>query len=50
MNLGDRGNIAPGKRADMILVDESTPKRPRVVAVLVAGKIVYITEPQRLQN
>jgi alpha-D-ribose 1-methylphosphonate 5-triphosphate diphosphatase len=50
MNLPDRGSIAPGKRADLILVDPAVPGRPRVVAVLVAGKIVYITEPHRLHS
>ncbi|HUC48753.1 MAG TPA: alpha-D-ribose 1-methylphosphonate 5-triphosphate diphosphatase [Xanthobacteraceae bacterium] len=50
MNLDDRGSIAPDQRADLILVDASVPERPRVVAVLVAGKIVHITEPQRLSS
>ncbi len=50
MNLPDRGSIAPGKRADLILVDAAVPGRPRVVAVLVAGHIIYLTEPQRLQT
>ena len=50
MNLADRGDIAPDKRADLILVDAALPGRPRVVAVLVAGRIVYITEPERLQT
>jgi alpha-D-ribose 1-methylphosphonate 5-triphosphate diphosphatase len=50
MNLDDRGSIAPDKRADLILVDDSVPERPRVVAVLVAGRIVHITEPQRLSS
>jgi alpha-D-ribose 1-methylphosphonate 5-triphosphate diphosphatase len=50
MNLPDRGNIASGKRADLILVDATVPGRPRVVAVLVAGHIVYLTEPGRLQT
>jgi alpha-D-ribose 1-methylphosphonate 5-triphosphate diphosphatase len=50
MNLPNRGSIASGKRADLILVDASLPGRPRVVAVLVAGKVVYITEPRRLQS
>ena len=48
MNLDDRGSIAPGKRADLILVDASIPGRPRVVAVLVGGRNVYMSEPQRL--
>jgi alpha-D-ribose 1-methylphosphonate 5-triphosphate diphosphatase len=50
MNLPDRGNIASGKRADLILVDATVPGRPRVVAVLVGGHIVYLTEPSRLQT
>jgi alpha-D-ribose 1-methylphosphonate 5-triphosphate diphosphatase len=50
MNLGDRGNIAPKMRADLILVDAAVPGRPRVVAVFVAGQAVYLTEPQRLQK
>jgi alpha-D-ribose 1-methylphosphonate 5-triphosphate diphosphatase len=50
MNLIDRGSIAPNLRADLILVDDSVPERPRVVAALVAGRIVHITEPQRLSS
>jgi len=50
MNLDDRGSIAPGKRADLILVDASVPGRPRVVAVLVGGRSVYMSEPQRLHS
>jgi alpha-D-ribose 1-methylphosphonate 5-triphosphate diphosphatase len=49
-NLPDRGSIAPGKRADLILVDAALSGRPRVVAVLVGGHIVYLTEPSRLQT
>jgi alpha-D-ribose 1-methylphosphonate 5-triphosphate diphosphatase len=49
MNLEDRGRIAPKMRADLILVDAAIPGRPRVVAVLVGGQIVYLTEPQRIQ-
>ncbi len=48
MNLDDRGSIAPKMRADLILVDAAIPGRPRVVAVFVAGRIVYLTEPQRI--
>ncbi|HEX3505218.1 MAG TPA: alpha-D-ribose 1-methylphosphonate 5-triphosphate diphosphatase [Xanthobacteraceae bacterium] len=50
MNLADRGSVAPNKRADLILVDAAVPGRPRVVAVLVAGQVVYITEPRRLSS
>ena len=50
MNLGDRGSIAPDKRADLILVDASVPSRPRVIAVLAGGRNVYMSEPQRLHS
>lgn len=46
--LHDRGQISPGKRADIILVDAHEPLRPRVVAAITEGRIVYLTEPQRL--
>jgi alpha-D-ribose 1-methylphosphonate 5-triphosphate diphosphatase len=45
--LPDRGVIAPGRRADLILVDASAA-RPRVVAVIVAGRIVHLTDASRL--
>ena len=48
MQLDDRGRIEPGLRADLILVDRAIPRSPRVVAVLVAGRIVYLTEPDRI--
>jgi alpha-D-ribose 1-methylphosphonate 5-triphosphate diphosphatase len=48
MKLNDRGRIEPGLRADLILIDTAVPGRPRVVAVLVAGRIVYLTEPDRI--
>lgn len=48
MKLDDRGRIEPGLRADLILIDNAMPMRPRVVAVLVAGRIVYLTEPDRI--
>ena len=37
--LADRGEIAPGRRADLILVDDSDPSLPRVVASFVAGEL-----------
>ena len=46
--LHDRGQIAVGKRADIILVDAREPLRPRVVAVISGGFIVHLTEPQRI--
>jgi alpha-D-ribose 1-methylphosphonate 5-triphosphate diphosphatase len=46
--LHDRGEIAPGKRADIILVDAHDALRPRVVAVIAAGRLAYLTEPHRM--
>lgn len=46
--LHDRGQISVGKRADIILVDARKPLRPRVVAAMTNGRIVYLTEPQRI--
>ena len=41
--LGDRGDIAVGQRADLLLVDDSRPGAPRVVATLVAGEPRHVT-------
>lgn len=40
--LDDRGVIAPGKRADLVLVDDND--QPRVVAVVAAGRLVHLTD------
>lgn len=47
--LHDRGQIEIEKRADIILVDASSPLRPRIVAVIAGGRIVHITEPERIR-
>ena len=39
--LSDRGTIALGKRADIILVDDSNTHHPTVTATFVAGRKVY---------
>jgi alpha-D-ribose 1-methylphosphonate 5-triphosphate diphosphatase len=41
--LDDRGSLAPGRRADLVLIDDATPSLPRVVATLVAGRIVHLS-------
>lgn len=46
--LADRGRLAPGQRADILLVDDRVPLRPRIVAVITAGRIVHLTEADRL--
>jgi alpha-D-ribose 1-methylphosphonate 5-triphosphate diphosphatase len=47
--LIDRGEIAGGRRADLLLVDDSVALRPRIVAVIVKGKLVHLTDATRLQ-
>ena len=46
--LGDRGALTSGNRADIILVDDSIALRPRIVAVIAAGRLVHLTEADRL--
>jgi len=50
VGLKDRGRIEPGWRADLVLVDAAGDHRPRIVAVLVAGRIVHLVEPDRLTH
>ncbi|MCR9256050.1 MAG: alpha-D-ribose 1-methylphosphonate 5-triphosphate diphosphatase [Alphaproteobacteria bacterium] len=40
LGLADRGTLAAGKRADVILVDDGLPATPRVVASFIAGEQV----------
>jgi alpha-D-ribose 1-methylphosphonate 5-triphosphate diphosphatase len=40
--------LKPGSRADIILVDHEHPLRPRIVAVIAAGRLVHLTEANRL--
>ncbi len=40
--LPDRGTIAPGRRADLVLVDASFPT-PRLVATIAAGRIAHLS-------
>jgi alpha-D-ribose 1-methylphosphonate 5-triphosphate diphosphatase len=46
--LSDRGILAAGYRADIVLVDDEVPLRPRIVAVIAAGRLVHLTEASRL--
>jgi alpha-D-ribose 1-methylphosphonate 5-triphosphate diphosphatase len=39
--LTDRGGIAPGMRADLLLVDDSHPQQPRLESAWVSGARVY---------
>jgi alpha-D-ribose 1-methylphosphonate 5-triphosphate diphosphatase len=46
--LEDRGTIAEGRRADLILVDGRDGRRPSVVATVANGQLVHLTQPGRL--
>lgn len=48
--LADRGRIAEGARTDIVLVDPAETLRPRVIAVIAAGRIVHLTEIDRVQR
>ena len=39
--LDDRGRLVPGKRADLIFVDDSDAELPRVLATFMAGRPVF---------
>ncbi len=44
VNLSDRGRIAPGQRADLLLVDWRRHRMPRVAATFVAGEAVFAAD------
>jgi alpha-D-ribose 1-methylphosphonate 5-triphosphate diphosphatase len=48
--LSDRGVLAEGRRADILLVDDEVPLRPRIVAVIAAGRLVHLTDANRLNH
>jgi alpha-D-ribose 1-methylphosphonate 5-triphosphate diphosphatase len=48
--LSDRGVLSEGYRADIILVDDEVPLRPRIVAVIAAGRLVHLTDASRLSR
>jgi alpha-D-ribose 1-methylphosphonate 5-triphosphate diphosphatase len=45
VGLGDRGSIAPGKRADFVLIEPGTVTGPAVRATMVHGNWVYSRLP-----
>ena len=48
--FNDRGQLAAGRRADIVLVDAAERLRPKVVAVVTAGKLVHLTDAGRLSQ
>ncbi|MGB2200460.1 MAG: alpha-D-ribose 1-methylphosphonate 5-triphosphate diphosphatase [Pseudooceanicola atlanticus] len=45
MNLGDRGDIAVGQRADLVLIDWPEGHAPAVLGTWVAGRAAYRGQP-----
>jgi alpha-D-ribose 1-methylphosphonate 5-triphosphate diphosphatase len=43
--LADRGEIATGQRADLLLVNATRPGEPKLVASLVAGVLRHVSQP-----
>jgi alpha-D-ribose 1-methylphosphonate 5-triphosphate diphosphatase len=48
VGLADRGRIALGGRADLIVVDAHAARKPRIVATIVAGRIVHLAASDRI--
>ena len=48
--LADRGVLAEGRRADILLVEDTAPLRPRIVAVIAAGRVVHLTDTNRIRT
>jgi alpha-D-ribose 1-methylphosphonate 5-triphosphate diphosphatase len=48
VGLIDRGRIALGQRADLIVVDAPEQGKPRVVATIVAGRVVHLAASDRI--
>ena len=48
--LSDRGTLSAGQRADVLLVDDALPMRPRIVAVIAAGRLVHLTDADRIAS
>jgi len=48
VGLTDRGRISCGLRADLALVDIRAGRSPRLVGVMAAGRLVYLTEAERI--
>jgi alpha-D-ribose 1-methylphosphonate 5-triphosphate diphosphatase len=43
LGLTDRGRIAPGLRADLVLVEDRAPLPPSIVATISAGRLVHLS-------
>ena len=50
LGMSDRGSLAQGMRADMLMVDARDPAAPRLVATICAGRIAYLSDGERLHG
>lgn len=48
LGLSDRGVLAPGKRADIVLI-EANKGEPRLVATICGGELAWLRDPSRLR-
>ncbi len=48
LGLSDRGRLAIGYRADLVIVEVSATSSVRLVATIAGGKLAYCAEPQRM--
>jgi alpha-D-ribose 1-methylphosphonate 5-triphosphate diphosphatase len=50
LGLADRGELAVGKRADVVLIDATSGPLPRVAATIIQGRVRYLGDVDRLQQ
>ena len=50
LGLADRGRIASGRRADLLLVEPGQAGSARLVATIAAGRLAYCAEPLRMET
>ena len=48
LGLDDRGRIAEGLRADLVLIEDRSPLPPRVVCTITDGELVHLSDGSRL--
>jgi alpha-D-ribose 1-methylphosphonate 5-triphosphate diphosphatase len=49
LGLDDRGRIADGLRADLVLIEDRSPLPPQVVCTISGGELVHLSDSSRLR-